>query len=121
MTGNCEPDFGKILIHGKDIVQNAKEAKSLIGYCPQHNLLFENLTVDENLVLFSKLKQNYDPSEIKKMLELINLTDKTNTLAKNLSGGMKRKLSLAIAFIGATKLVILDEPSKLKNFFLFYN
>ncbi|RNA25645.1 ATP-binding cassette sub-family A member 3-like [Brachionus plicatilis] len=45
------------------------------------------------------------------MLEMINLTDKRNSLAKTLSGGMKRKLSVAIAFIGGSKVVILDEPS----------
>lgn len=112
VTGNCEPDCGKILIHGKDIVQETKKAKSLIGYCPQHNLFVENLSVQENLVLFSKLRENYNSNEIDKILELINLADKKYTLAKNLSGGMKRKLSLAIAFIGGTKVVILDEPSK---------
>jgi ABC-type multidrug transport system ATPase subunit len=59
------------------------------------------------------LKQNYDENEINRMLDLINLSDKRNALAKTLSGGMKRKLSVAIAFIGGSKTVILDEPSKL--------
>ena len=45
------------------------------------------------------------------MLDLINLSDKKNALAKTLSGGMKRKMSVAIAFIGGSKTVILDEPS----------
>jgi len=52
-----------------------------------------------------------DENEINKMLELTNLADKRNALAKTLSGGMKRKLSVAIAFIGGSKTVILDEPS----------
>jgi len=111
ITGICEPTSGTILINDKDIVTNTKEARSVLGYCPQHNLLFDNLTVYEHLKFFSELKQNFDDNEINKMLELTNLADKKNSLAKTLSGGMKRKLSVAIAFIGGSKTVILDEPS----------
>ena len=63
--------------------------------------------------LFSKLKQNYNENEIDNMLDLINLSDKKHALSKTLSGGMKRKLSVAIAFIGGSKIVILDEPSNI--------
>ncbi|CAF1139071.1 unnamed protein product, partial [Brachionus calyciflorus] len=110
VTGHFEPDCGKILIHNKDMSVNSKEARSLLGYCPQHNLLFDNLTVYEHLVLFSSLKENFNSNEIDEMLEFINLTDKKHVLAKNLSGGMKRKLSVAIAFIGDSKVIVLDEP-----------
>jgi len=111
ITGLCEPTSGNILINNKDIVENTKEARSLLGYCPQHNLLFENLTVNEHLIFFSKLKNNFNQTEIDEMLEAINLSDKKYALAKTLSGGMKRKLSVAIAFIGGSKTVILDEPT----------
>lgn len=111
ITGICEPTSGTVLINDKDIVTNTKEARSVLGYCPQHNLLFQDLTVYEHLKFFSKLKKNLDENEINKMLELTNLADKRNALAKTLSGGMKRKLSVAIAFIGGSKTVILDEPS----------
>jgi len=113
ITGLCEPTNGNILINDNDIVANTNEARSVLGYCPQHNLLFENLTVNEHLIFFSKLKKNFNQTEIDEMLEAINLTDKKHALAKTLSGGMKRKLSVAIAFIGGSKTVILDEPSKL--------
>lgn len=117
ITGICEPTSGTILINDKDIVTNTKEARSVLGYCPQHNLLFDDLTVYEHLKFFSELKQNFDDNEINKMLELTNLADKKNSLAKTLSGGMKRKLSVAIAFIGGSKTVILDEPSDFLNYF----
>ena len=111
------------LINGKDIVKETKEARSVLGYCPQHNLLFDDMTVYEHLKFFSQLKQNYNENEINRMLDLINLTDKRNSLARTLSGGMKRKLSVAIAFIGGSKTVILDEPSNINiisfNFFYF--
>ena len=112
ITGICEPNAGSILINGIDIVQETQKARSVLGYCPQHNLLFDDLTVMEHLEFFSKLKQNYNRQEIVDMLQMLNLYDKRNALSKTLSGGMKRKLSVAIAFIGGSKIVILDEPSK---------
>ena len=111
ITGLSSPLKGNILINGIDIIDNTTEARKNIGYCPQHNLLFDNLTVYEHLKFFSKLKENFNDSEIDTMLDLINLKDKKFTLSKALSGGMKRKLSVAIAFIGGSKIVILDEPS----------
>ncbi len=111
ITGLTKPTTGKILINNKDVVENTDEARSVLGYCPQHNLLFDDLTVMEHLKFFSKLKQNYNQEEIDEMLDLINLSDKKNAQSKTLSGGMKRKLSVAIAFIGGSKIVILDEPS----------
>ena len=125
ITGLCEPSSGSILINNKDVVEETDEARSVLGYCPQHNLLFDDLTVYEHLKFFSKLKQNFNENEIDNMLDLINLADKKHALSKTLSGGMKRKLSVAIAFIGGSKIVILDEPSniifshdKLYNFFI---
>lgn len=112
ITGLIEPDRGNILINGKDMVTETKEARSFIGLCPQHNLLFDDLTVYEHLRFFAKLKENYNEAEIDSILELINLKDKKHALSKTLSGGMKRKLSIAIAFIGNSSIVILDEPSK---------
>ena len=83
ITGICEPTSGTVLINDKDIVINTKEARSVLGYCPQHNLLFEDLTVYEHLKFFSKLKQNFNETEINKMLELTNLADKKHALAKH--------------------------------------
>lgn len=113
ITGHLKPDSGEILINDKDIVKETKDARKFMGFCPQHNLLFDDLTVYEHLKFFAKLKNEQDDheKEIDNMLEMINLTDKKHSLAKTLSGGMKRKLSVAIAFIGKSNIVILDEPS----------
>nr|QUF59428.1 ATP-binding cassette transporter Abca3-2 [Brachionus angularis] len=111
ITGLAEPNNGSILINDMDIVKNTKEARKFIGFCPQYNLLFDDLTVYEHLIFFSKLKENFNEQEIDNMLDIINLSDKKHALAKTLSGGMKRKLSVAIAFIGNSSIVILDEPS----------
>lgn len=111
ITGLAEPTNGNILINGLDIVRETKEARKFIGFCPQFNLLFDDLTVYEHLKFFALLKNNFDESEIDNMLDIINLADKRNALSKTLSGGMKRKLSVSIAFIGHSSIVILDEPS----------
>ena len=80
---------------------------SLSGLCPQHDVLFDRLTVEEHLWFFAKLKNC--PSwrvkdEIDRMIKCIGLTDKRHTQARALSGGMKRKLSVGIALIGDSKV-----------------
>lgn len=86
-----------------------------MGVCLQHDTLFDYLTVREHLELFAIFKGMNDKSQIKKevselILEL-GLSEKTNELSKNLSGGQKRRLSIGIAFIGGSKLIYLDEPT----------
>lgn len=111
ITGITSPSQGEILINDHNIVTNTRMARKQIGYCPQYNLLFDEMTVGEHLKFFAKLKENYDPNEITSILEDLNIKDKVNSLSKTLSGGMKRKLCVAIAFIGSSKIVILDEPT----------
>lgn len=89
-----------------------------IGICPQQNRLFANLTVREHLQFYSRVKGlysqvSYEAAEqhVDQALQDIALSEKRNTLAKNLSGGMMRKLSVAIAFCGKSSTVLLDEPT----------
>lgn len=112
ITGLIAPTGGEIKINQNvDCTEYTTTSTPTLGYCPQHNLLFDNLTVFEHMTFFSKLKNNFSIAEIYEILELIELKDKQNALARTLSGGMKRKLSVAIAFIGGSNIVILDEPS----------
>lgn len=91
------------------------QKRYLIGYCPQDNILWEDLTVREHLIFFCRLKGlvgNSIQEEINhfiKKLEINNIMDK---YVSELSGGQQRKVSLASAFIGRPRLIILDEPSK---------
>ena len=85
-----------------------------IGICPQHNTLYEDLTVEEHIELFATFRgfegeQLQD--EINKLIRDVNLEEKRDEYSKNLSGGQKRRLSVAMAFAGGSEVIILDEPT----------
>ncbi|CAF0969125.1 unnamed protein product [Didymodactylos carnosus] len=114
ITGYIPPTTGQIVVNGFDIATSIDKVRDNLGLCPQYNILFDYLTVKEHLKLFAILKghpSNDVENEIQKMVKDLNLEDKLNTLSKALSGGMKRKLSVGIALIADSKIVILDEPT----------
>ncbi|SDZ09896.1 ABC-2 type transport system ATP-binding protein [Evansella caseinilytica] len=85
-----------------------------IGYMAQSDALYEELSAKENMVFFASLyglKGQHRETRIRKVMEIVNLTDHLNKLVSNYSGGMKRRLSLAIALLHEPKLLILDEPT----------
>ena len=103
------PSCGNILTLNFNPVTKKEEIVKLTGYMPQKFGLYEDLTVIENLKLYSKLKN--DNSNYDELLEFTKLKPFKERLAGNLSGGMKQKLGLACALIGKPELLILDEPS----------
>nr|XP_024217011.1 retinal-specific ATP-binding cassette transporter-like [Halyomorpha halys] len=114
LMGLFPPSDGTALIYGHDIRHQMSTIRRSLGVCPQHNILFQNFTVEEHLWFFGRLK-GHDPGkvqvEIQQILTDLNLFEKKNSLPIYLSGGLKRKLSIAIAFIGGSRTVILDEPT----------
>ncbi|RLN46989.1 hypothetical protein BBJ29_006669 [Phytophthora kernoviae] len=114
MTGDILPTSGTGTLGGFDILGEQLEVRRLIGYCPQFDALFELMTVREHLELFARIKgvARADlESVVKALMHQMNLDDFENKLAGTLSGGNKRKLSVAIALIGSPPIVFLDEPS----------
>lgn len=114
LTGFYTPSSGTAIVNGYDIKISMDGVRSSLGLCPQHDVLFDTLTVKEHLWFFGRLKGISGKEiglEIEQMQESIKLSDKTNAQTRYLSGGMKRKLSLGLALIGKSKVVMLDEPT----------
>jgi ATP-binding cassette, subfamily A (ABC1), member 3 len=114
LTGLIESTEGSADIFGIDLFEKMDDVRQFLGVCPQHNILFDLLTAEEHLEIFCDFKgveSHMKIEEIEKMLTEIALHDHKTTIAKNLSEGSKRKLSVAIALIGGSKLVLLDEPT----------
>uniref|UniRef100_A0AAZ3NUA3 ABC transporter domain-containing protein n=1 Tax=Oncorhynchus tshawytscha TaxID=74940 RepID=A0AAZ3NUA3_ONCTS len=114
LTGLFPPTSGTAFINGKDIRTDMDSIRTSMGMCPQYNILFKHLTVEEHILFYSMLKgasQAEAQQAVKVMLEDLGLPHKRDEEAQNLSGGMQRKLSVAMAFVGGSKIVILDEPT----------
>lgn len=128
ITGNLPPDTGEILYEPKQLIHfsqgkemnldsiyaNQNLLKRTIGYSPQDPSYYDNLTCYENINLFGKLQGI--PTEIRKinaaiLLKLVELTQAKDKLAKNLSGGMQKRLDLACSLIHDPKILVLDEPT----------
>ncbi|KRY29436.1 ATP-binding cassette sub-family A member 3 [Trichinella spiralis] len=112
LTGVLAPSCGSVTINGMDMRKHFDKIQTTLGYCPQYNPLFACMTVYEHLKFYCKLKgRQLMPTEVDRLLNLLNLESKRHSLADHLSGGMKRKLCVAIALIGGSEVVLLDEPT----------
>ncbi len=114
ISGLLKPDGGRVLINDIDVWQTPKTAKRILGLVPQDIALYEELTGRENLRFWGglyslsskELKSNMD-----KWLDRVGLTDRANDAVSKYSGGMKRRLNLAVGMIHDPKIVLLDEPT----------
>ncbi|CAF1154597.1 unnamed protein product [Adineta ricciae] len=114
ICGLLSCDCGSIEIHDKDLYENLSELQTCIGYCPQQDMLFSHLTVQEQLEFYARVrsKQNrVDDNQIQELLRMMEISDCSQRLCHTLSGGMQRKLSILCAFVGHANVIILDEPS----------
>ena len=112
MLGMEKADEGEALVLNYKMPK--REILSNIGYMAQSDALYEMLTGYENLEFFGKMKgvlSDKLKKEIEYIAEIVDLTDDLKKLVSKYSGGMKRRLSLAIALIGSPELLILDEPT----------
>uniref|UniRef100_A0A671XR01 Cholesterol transporter ABCA5 n=1 Tax=Sparus aurata TaxID=8175 RepID=A0A671XR01_SPAAU len=117
LCGICPPTNGSATIYGTPVAEIAdgSEMKQLVGICPQFNIIFDVLTVEEHLRIFAAIK-GIPPAdidaEVTKVLKDLDLEKIMTAQAKNLSGGQKRKLSVGIAILGDPKVILLlDEPT----------
>ena len=117
LVGNISITSGYAIVNGINITDEnvqTKYKRQLIGLCPQHDILWEELTPYEHIELYAALR-NYDKKDIKKIVEIkmkeVNLTQVTNDKVSTFSGGMKRRISILLSTVGNPNVVFLDEPS----------
>jgi len=114
LTGLFPLTSGNAHVFGKSVSTEMDEIRKMLGVCPQHDILFPNLTAYEHLALYSGIKgvpKSELDAEIKTKLKEVGLENSAHDIADTFSGGMKRKLSVAIAFIGSSQVIFLDEPT----------
>ena len=114
LTGMLPPTAGDACVYGKSIVADMPGVRKDIGFCPQHDVLYPALTVHEHLSMFASLKgipKGEVEAVVMSKIAEVGLTEKVHYQSGGLSGGQKRKLSLAMALIGDCKAIFLDEPT----------
>jgi ABC-2 type transport system ATP-binding protein len=104
-------DSGAIAIDNQAV---SEATKKLIGVAPQENLLYKTLSCEENLNFYARiygLKAQQRQQQVQDCLAAVNLADRAKSPVETLSGGMQRRLNIAVALVHQPKLVILDEPT----------
>ncbi len=114
LCGLSKPTSGDALLDGNSIFGSLDQVKKIIGISPQETAVASNLTVKENLSLMCGI-YGYDKrvtrQKVQEMTSEFGLTDVLNKRAGKLSGGMQRRLSIAMSLIGEPKILFLDEPT----------
>lgn len=117
ISGISKPTSGKVLVNGSDLFNNYSALKNLIGYVPQENIIFNDLTLIDMLKYSANLRMPDDVTyqekinRINNVLDIVELSDKKDVMIRNLSGGQKKRACIAVELIADPKLFFLDEPT----------
>jgi ABC-2 type transport system ATP-binding protein len=113
LCGLLKPDSGQVSIHGKIITNGDARVRSRVGVCPQNIVLWNTLTCLEQMRFIGELyglKSNTARQRSQQLLKELDLSEKKDKMARTLSGGMQRRLNLALALIHDPEILVLDEP-----------
>ncbi|MFH1524661.1 MAG: ABC transporter ATP-binding protein [Chloroflexota bacterium] len=113
LCGLLKPDSGQIFVHGKSITNTNVNVRKRVGVCPQDIVLWKSLTCLEQMQFLGEmygLKGSVARQRSVQLLHALDLEEKKNSLARTLSGGMQRRLNLAMALVHDPELLVLDEP-----------
>jgi ABC-2 type transport system ATP-binding protein len=108
------PDGGQVTIGGYDVSREASRVKPLIGYVPQELALFPTLSAQDNLAFFGRIYLLSGPAlkeRVAAVLDVVGLSDRAGDAVKTFSGGMKRRLNIAVGLIHQPRILFLDEPT----------
>jgi len=112
LVGTLRPSSGSVKTLGLDPLKKKKTVMRQIGYMPQTSALYEDLSARENIIFFGQLQNtSHLNDKVKHLLEFTELTNRADDPVHMLSGGMKKRVSLACALIHQPKLLLLDEPT----------
>lgn len=114
IVGNLVPDTGEILYEGRPILELGSAYRSIIGYMPQQQQLYEGFSIKRFLFYFAALKglnKEEAAGRIGRLLEVVGLDSCANKKLGTLSGGMKQRVLIAQALLNDPKILILDEPT----------
>jgi len=113
ITGYLAPTEGSVMINGFDIIENPLEAKTQIGYLPDHPPIYPNMTVWEYLNFVAdlkKVKRAGRKEHLEEIMDLVKIADMRKRITKNLSKGYRQRVGLCQAMVGNPSVIILDEP-----------
>ena len=117
MCGYLKPTQGEVFINGVDLYHNFDALKKLVGYVPQSDIVYDNLTLHDMLLYTAKLRLPKDttPAEreaaITRAIDMVELPEKRDSLIKSLSGGQRKRASIAVELLSDPNLLFLDEPA----------
>jgi len=114
LAGVLLPTSGKAEVLGHDVVSEARAVKELVGFCPQETVAYEELSAWDNMLFYAGLyglPRSEAKRRAKELLEFVGLLDVAKKAVREFSGGMKKRLNLAIALINDPKVLLLDEPT----------
>lgn len=114
LSGLLNPTSGEVFIDGFSVTERPIEAKRVIGVVPDEIALYREITGRENLVFWGKmygLSGQRLKDRIAAVLEIVGLSDRADEKVENYSGGMKRRLNIAVGFLHEPKLLLMDEPT----------
>ena len=117
MCGYLEPTEGEVFINGVNLYQNFDSLKKLIGYVPQSDIVYDNLTLHDMLMYTAKLRLPEDTTAaereaaITRAINMVELPDKRDSYIKSLSGGQRKRASIAVELLSDPNLLFLDEPA----------
>lgn len=117
ISGYAKPTSGKVFINGEELYETYDALKNIIGYVPQQDIVYDNLTLFDMLDYAAKLRLPDDVTAVERrnrvheVVNMVELSGKDNTMIRRLSGGQKKRASIAVELLSDPNLFFLDEPA----------